>query len=79
MRTQDNVMRICILIRGIAERGSASVSAGRPWRSPLGTRIAEGKRAESSVSEKVLFVVITEQSVQMRGLLQPCGGNLPSS
>lgn len=38
--------------RGIAQRSSASVSAGRPWRSPLGPRIAGGKRAGRTRSER---------------------------
>ena len=40
---------------GITERGSASSSARAPWRSPLGTRIAEGKRAEATLCPKNTF------------------------
>lgn len=36
---------------GPPEPGKARVSAPRPWRSPLGTRIAEGKRAEATQPE----------------------------
>ena len=37
-----------IAIEDITERGSARISAGHPWRSPLGTRIAEGKRDDQT-------------------------------
>ncbi len=42
---------------GGTERGSASISAGRPWRSPLGTRIAEGKRAGRTRPEEDSFQI----------------------
>ena len=46
--------------RGDTERGSASSSAARPWRPPLGTRKAEGLRAgptrpEESITGAQLF------------------------
>lgn len=46
---------------GITERGGASSSARAPWRSPLGTRIAEGKR-EQAMRPELDIVESTLQS-----------------
>ena len=40
---------------GHPEPGKARTSAPRPWRSPLGTRMAEGQRAEATRPEKEAF------------------------
>ena len=54
------------LIRGIPERGGARISARAPWRSPRGTRIAEGKRERATRPENEPFQVYTGDATSFK-------------